>query len=98
MYLLHTYADRFVLDVDGSMSGLHDGAPTESLIIDRATGAMARSGKTAPRPTHGAAFSERIDGVVGIIQSETTHECTKEHMSSTEEQEKKLRSDLCCSL
>ena len=72
MYLLHTYPDRFVVDVDGALSAHHhggEGATTDSLVIDRATGAMSRS-KGPQRPPHGAAYSERIDGLVGIIQSE----------------------------
>lgn len=75
MYLLHTYPDRFVVDVDGAMSAHQhggEGASTDSLVIDRATGAMSRS-KGPQRPPHGAAYSERIDGLVGIIQSGGAH-------------------------
>lgn len=68
MYLLHTYPDRFVLDVDGGgQSDGHGGSGSpESLLIDRATGAITRS-KGQQRPPHGAAYSERIDGLLGII-------------------------------
>jgi hypothetical protein len=74
MYLLHTYPDRFVIDVD-SHAGYAFGGPDgslgsgagESLLIERASGAISRSKLGATRGAQGAAFSERIDGIVGII-------------------------------
>ncbi len=73
MFVLHTYPDRFVVDVDGQgwMHASHDGNPPDSLVIDRTSGAIARS-KGPQRTAHGAAFSERIDAIVGIITSEDT--------------------------
>lgn len=76
MYLLHTYPDRFVLDVDGGLStsslsaggDAATGGVPESLLIDRATGAITRA-KGQLRAPHGAAYSERIDGILGIITS-----------------------------
>ena len=76
MYLLHTYPDRFVVDIDGGLS--HAASPpsssdpvADSLLIDRASGTITRTQQQSQQRAGlgAAAFSERIDGIVGVMQS-----------------------------